>query len=503
MTEATATESSSSGLAPERSGELSALSVKSFCILEPSGDQGQANKAAEPEVQDVQFLGGLPAFLRFGNCGAHPQFEHTKVSPPGYRFVSAYTPISQEDEDKKKPPTDPALPLKLVGRAFTGLFRSAFAFIANIFNYGLIRCLSILLLMARLACVMVARTGRVVATLRFLHSRHYRSQVMAPKEADLVFLTSVPFTVGQNPWVIEIEDATTLFFPYISNGETSKIDIHRNPYHKLVKILLESPQCRGIVTHMRSTAQSIPALFQSDIITSKVTYAPLGVAIPSVYQKHEESDTVNLLFTNSWHQHSVGFFLRGGLDVLVAMDQLHEKYPNLRLTLRSRLPTLHERYHDILEKCWVRVIDRFVPKKRMAELQAESHIYLLPSARIHIVSLLQAMSYGQAVIVSDGWGMDEYVENGRNGLIVPGRGGEVSWMDEKTGLLREDYRPMYDPNPVVVEGIVKAVSRLMDDPALRKRLGQTARADVIERYNTETWNRALKQAFDKARRMGA
>src|SRR5439155_25478973 len=112
------------------------------------------------------------------------------------------------------------------------------------------------------------------------------------------------------------------------------------------------------------------------------------------------------------------------------------------------------------------------------ELQRESHIYLLPSARIHIVSVLQAMSYGQVVIASDGWGMDEYVDHERSGIIVPGRGGTVSWMDTSTGLLREDYRPMYASNPVVVKGIVSAISRVVEDHSLRHLMGHAAREAV-------------------------
>ena len=150
----------------------------------------------------------------------------------------------------------------------------------------------------------------------------------------------------------------------------------------------------------------------------------------------------------------------------------------------------------------MRVIDRFTPARRMDELQRESHVYLLPAARIHIVSVLQAMSYGQAVVVSDGWGMDEYVTDGATGLVVRGRAGKVSWVDRPAGLLREDYRPMYESDPEVVAGLVEAVSRLVEERALRRRLGQAARKEVETKYTLERWNAALKAAFDKARAGG-
>jgi glycosyltransferase involved in cell wall biosynthesis len=208
-------------------------------------------------------------------------------------------------------------------------------------------------------------------------------------------------------------------------------------------------------------------------------------------------EPIHLLFINSWSQWPGNFFLRGGLDVLEAFATLRERYPQLRLTLRSAIPPLADHYHRILAGGGC-VVSCFLTPEEMADLHAESHIFLLPAARIHIVSLLQAMSFGLAVVSSDGWGMEEYLEHDRNGLVVKGRYGKTSWVDEKAGLLREDYEPMYTPDPDVVQGLVEAVSRLVEDRQLRARLGQCARTDVETRYNMEQWNQGLKAAFDRA-----
>ena len=109
----------------------------------------------------------------------------------------------------------------------------------------------------------------------------------------------------------------------------------------------------------------------------------------------------SLLFINSWCQVPENFFVRGGLDVLEAFAILHKRYPQLRLTMRTALPSLADHYHRILEDGWVRVVHRYMTAEEMADLHAESHIFLLPAARVHIVSLLQAMSYGLAVVASD------------------------------------------------------------------------------------------------------
>ncbi len=236
-----------------------------------------------------------------------------------------------------------------------------------------------------------------------------------------------------------------------------------------MKALLESDSCKGVVTHIRSTAELVPTLFGSEAIRKKVFYTPLGVPLPARWQRHSDRDPdeVRLLFINSWCQVPENFFVRGGLDVLEAFAVLRERYPQVRLTLRTALPALDAHYHRILEGGGVRLIQRFVTAEEMAGLHADSHIFLLPAARIHIVSLLQAMSYGLAVVGSDGWGMEEYLRHERNGLVVKGRYGKASWADETAGLLREDYEPMYTPDPEVVQGLVDAVSRLVEDHDLR------------------------------------
>jgi glycosyltransferase involved in cell wall biosynthesis len=108
------------------------------------------------------------------------------------------------------------------------------------------------------------------------------------------------------------------------------------------------------------------------------------------------------------------------------------------------------------------------------------------------------MAHGLVVVTSDGWGFDEYVTHGRNGLIVKGRYGKISWIDEKVGMLREHYGPIYQSDPKVVRGLVRAISRLVENPGLRTRLGRTARRDIETTYNLERWNAGLKEVFDRA-----
>lgn len=447
----------------------------------------------------VEFAGWLPIFEFSGNCGSHPQFTHTAEAPPGYRFTCSLRPTPRPARWRQWLAQLTRRGWHAVGKA-RALTRPLLAIFRRGPKVAWRDRLRVLAAIVRLCHTLLQRGARPGAILRFLQSRHFESQLLLAHHRGPVFLTSMPYTYGQNPWIVEIEDPTTLFYPLVENGNTKELNLRDSPYFPIVKTLLESDQCKGVLTHMQSTARLVPALFASDTIAAKVHYVPLGVKLPQRRQRHidRDGDPLHLVFINSWCQVPANFFVRGGLDVLEAFATLKERYPQLRLTLRTELPPLDRYFHRIIESGWVRVIDRFLTDDEMSRLLADSHIFLLPSARVHIVSLLQAMGHGLAVVTSDGWGIQEYVTHERNGLIVPGRHGKTSWADSQAGMLREDYEPTFTTDPQVVEGIVTAVSRLVEDRKLRKRLGRTARLDVQTTYNLERWNEGLRQALDGA-----
>ncbi len=454
------------------------------------------------QTTPVEFAGWLTIFQWAGNCGGHPQFCHIQDPPDGYRFTRSAPKRKKGYTRLERFFGTIATGLGNVARAcWIGCLRPLVRLFQGGPRVGLRNRIKVYAAMTRLFFQLRAGGAGIIPILRFLQSRHFQSQMLMMRSQGMTFLPSMPFTYGQKPWLIEIEDPTTLFFPFVQNGHTTRTRIRESPYFPIIKTMLEAEHCKGIVTHMKATAEMLPRLFESEIVREKITYAPLGVKLPLRYQRHEvqaDSETINLLFINSWCQAPGNFYLRGGLDILEAFSTLHERYPQLRLTVRTNFPHLDRYYHGLMERSWVRVIQRFMTAEEMAELHTESHIFLLPAARIHILSLLQAMSYGLAVVTSDGWGINEYITHEQNGLVVSGRYGTSSWSDDEAAQLREDYHTTYTADPVVVQGIVDAVSRLVEDRLLRARLGRNARADVENKFHLQQWNAALKLALDRA-----
>src|SRR5262245_11820607 len=59
----------------------------------------------------------------------------------------------------------------------------------------------------------------------FVTSRDVESQAMLAAPHDLVLHHSMPFTFGQRPWIMHIEELVTLFAPVLWHGQTAHVRV--------------------------------------------------------------------------------------------------------------------------------------------------------------------------------------------------------------------------------------------------------------------------------------
>lgn len=421
-------------------------------------NQIELSARADAADRAIEYPGKLRFYDYFNGCGAHPQFQHLKTPPSGYYFV---------DSEKRRS---------------SWLFTAFYA--------------------ARLAWQCLKSGASWKTTLRFIRTRGLKWQhQMGGGKAEAFFFPSVPFHLNQFRWTVEIEDAASLLYPFIQNGQTGEIGMETlGPIRPVFRSLLGSDKCRAVISHMKSTAENLPVLLGAPELKKKVFYVPLGIPAPDwmavTAAKSNKGPGPRFLFSNSWHQHGDGFYLRGGLDVLETFARIREQIPNAQLTLRTALPAdLPQRYQDLIREHGVKVVSEFLTKEDWFRLRAESDYFLFPSARIHIVSFLEAMAFGMCVVTSDGWGIEEYVRHNENGIVIPARS-KVAWMDKQVGLLREDYSKMRTSDPLLCSKMADAVIALENNPQRRASIVNRARRDIDEVYTLENWNNGLKRIFD-------
>jgi glycosyltransferase involved in cell wall biosynthesis len=184
--------------------------------------------------------------------------------------------------------------------------------------------------------------------------------------------------------------------------------------------------------------------------------------VPSDVPLSADKKPCEILFVGRFDLH------KGGDTILEAFACLAETHPHARLTFAgpdrgvpqpdgtttnlasflSGLPGSIKRQVTYKGR-----IDR----SEVARLRSEHAIAVIASRYENLnYTLLEAMAVGQAIVSTNVGGPAEILENGQTALLVPPD----------------------DPGAMAA-----ALGRLMDDDALRRRLGDTARASVARDFN--------------------
>ena len=200
-------------------------------------------------------------------------------------------------------------------------------------------------------------------------------------------------------------------------------------------------------------------LLKYNLDSDRTAYIPNGADsrfyLPRTY---DSGRPLKLLYAGTWLDQRGIFYLRE------ALERLEPQIPGLTMTFAGcgcPPETIQEFFGPKLASTVV--VQPVVPSERMQELYATHDVFLFPSLIEGLPTvLLEAMASGMAVITTETCGMQDIVEDGHNGLLIPAA------------------------NAGTIES---AVLRLADSASLRQQLGQMAR-ETLKRY---TWERSAEK----------
>ena len=270
----------------------------------------------------------------------------------------------------------------------------------------------------------------------------------------------------------------------------------------LVRKALGSSACKKIIYDVEAGKRALLSLLGMPELERKI-----AVIYPSTpakrFVKRETKGPVRLLFLGSANIDTVNQFeTKGGRIVLEAFLSLKQRYRDLELVIRSKIPgDVRGRFKSVEG---LTIIEEVLPVGELEKLFLDADIFVAPVHTVPSKTIVQAMSYELPIVTTDVWSAPELVDDGRTGILIHHptahmfTDGFVVHFDS-----REYRRVLSTVDAELVHGVVENVARLIENPYLRRRLGREARQEVeAGKFSTGRRNEALKRVLDEATAAG-
>ena len=240
-------------------------------------------------------------------------------------------------------------------------------------------------------------------------------------------------------------DTTNLANLYTPNYTRDKL--YSSAWHALEK---ETYQ-HASVTFTRSSHIQRSLLEQYGIPVEKtaVVYAGSNIPMRDIDLDRKDYGTRDILFVGvAWER-------KGGPDLVEAFKGVLQKHPDARLTIVGCTPKV--------ELPNVRVVGK-LPLAEVAPYYQRASIFCLPTRLEPFgIVFVEAMAYGLPLVAPDTGAVPDFLEDGRNGYMVP---------------------------PGDIPALTNALSRLLDDPEKCRKFGKSGYQLARERY---TWDKVAEK----------
>jgi len=350
------------------------------------------------------------------------------------------------------------------------------------------------------------RLGRSRGSVEKRYLEHFwpPNQVLtAELTGDIEFHHTAPFASLKRPFVFHCESFAPMLFPFAQQGSGSlKSPTRIREYYRKI---FANPLCLGIFSHIPETLQTFKQFFSDPTIDQKLFASKIGLS-QKAFEGIEglEKPTFSrprFLFVNSAHQNPANFFLRGGHLVLRFWKEFVTSGRDGLLMLRCAKPSDKELLELGVDVSLVNAemgrsiiwAQDYLTGLEMNALMANAHFFLLPSASLHSVSIMQAMTLGTIPVVSDTVGTSAYIADDKDGIVLKGMRKALWSTDEATGILVDCYRRIPDLDDSLVAQMTSRVCALVEDPSaywnMRTRTLTRAREQFSgQDFSKEFWN---------------
>ena len=302
--------------------------------------------------------------------------------------------------------------------------------------------------------------------------------------AGVDLLPFAPMSLIERPFVMVFDVIGNIFSPPMPFEDT-QVDSRRTAHYWIMRAVLEAPACLAVVTNYREVAPLLGGFFGSARIAEKCVFVNPVTSLDEMADAAGARDAtaveklpgakLTLLFTSSMNWRNETFYIRGGVDVLNAFLDLAERYPQLHLVFRSRLPdNLSPRLREaVATHPRIRWLTGFVPWEEYRQILTEADLFVMPSVLPYRNGLTQAMRWGIVPVIGDCMHAHEVLDSGATGIVVPGRGFRAvvsatdqrycgDWIDVLRATDHPADRAFFERYRATLEGLIRDPSRIAE-----------------------------------------
>ena len=317
---------------------------------------------------------------------------------------------------------------------------------------------------------------------------------------DMVHVDGAMVPITDKPWIVGSIEYASAFFSF-DDAWYSRLSM-RNSLLRL----LSGPKCKRILTlteaSMNSLRLGLGQGFES--IASKTGVLPPAVPTRCLLRnppKKGNDETVRVLFVGNH------FFDKGGRELFYAFRRLRKRY-DVELILVTAVPEHHRDYFDsfvdsIKMEPGVRLYSRVPRQVLWNEYFAKSDIFCMPTYMDNLgYVILEAMANRLPVVTTDMFAFPEIVKDGGTGLLVHTPIASFEKDRLRTQETVQRYceavldEKLFEP---VVDSLETALSNLIEDGTMRRRMGEAAYKEVEQgKFSVAQRNRHLLEYYSEA-----
>lgn len=302
---------------------------------------------------------------------------------------------------------------------------------------------------------------------------YYRDEgfLLAENQGDVEFSHTIPLSSGRRPWIFHCESFMPIFMPNLVEGGGSNWSPE---LHEMYLKILEDPLLTFIGSHLDVTLQNLRDVFQSTIINQKLVKTSISIPVTALHEtlKYKEID---FLFICSFHQNINNFLYRGGFGVIrFSIDYLRQHKSGL-IVFRTPKPTDEQmrkngvdvqKLDALVKQGKIVWVEQMVSTDALQRLFQKTKFFLLPSTNLHSASLMQALKSGCVPVVGNAQGIEEFVQDRVNCLLLNGLVDHTKINFGRSDILAVNYKKIGAAYTKNVEQKLKDCFIEKDPPAL-------------------------------------